>query len=63
MSNTPKLTLGPLLFNWPVEQVAEFYGRIAKLAPVDTVCLGEVVCPKREPLLGEALAEAAGTSS
>ena len=60
MNNGPKLTLGPLLFNWPVEQVAEFYGRIAKLAPVDTVCLGEVVCPKREPLLGEAVAEAAG---
>jgi collagenase-like PrtC family protease len=55
-----KLTLGPLLFNWPAKSVAEFYGRIAGLAPIDTVCLGEVVCAKREPLLGEALAEAAG---
>jgi len=59
MSDGPKLTLGPLLFNWPAEQVGEFYSRIAELAPVDTVCLGEVVCPKREPLLGETLAAAA----
>lgn len=59
MSDGPKLTLGPLLFNWPAEQVGEFYSRIAELAPVDTVCLGEVVCPKREPLLGETLATAA----
>jgi len=57
---TPKLTLGPLLFNWPAETVAEFYGRIAGLAPIDTVCLGEVVCAKREPLLGDAMADAAG---
>jgi len=60
MSDSLKLTLGPLLFNWPADQVAEFYGRIAELAPVDTVCLGEVVCQKREPLLGGTLAEAAG---
>jgi collagenase-like PrtC family protease len=60
MSATPKLTLGPLLFHWPAEWTAEFYSRIAELAPVDTVCLGEVVCPKREPLLGATLADAAG---
>ena len=59
MNCSAKLTLGPLLFNWPGEQMAEFYGRIAREAPVDTVCLGEVVCPKREPLIGAALAEAA----
>jgi collagenase-like PrtC family protease len=59
MSDGLKLTLGPLLFNWPAEQVGEFYSRIAELAPVDTVCLGEVVCPKREPLMGETLATAA----
>lgn len=60
MSDAPKLTLGPLLFNWPADRVSEFYSRIAKLAPVDTVYLGEIVCAKREPLLGETLAEAAG---
>ncbi len=59
MSDSAKLTLGPLLFNWPADRVSEFYSRIAELAPVDTVCLGEVICPKREPLMGEALAEAA----
>ena len=59
MNGAAKLTLGPLLFNWPAEWITEFYRRIAELAPVDTVCLGEVVCPKREPLLGEALAESA----
>ena len=60
MSDDLKLTLGPLLFNWPADFTAEFYSRIAELTPVDTVCLGEVVCAKREPLLGETLAEAAG---
>ncbi|MCK5275828.1 MAG: U32 family peptidase [Alphaproteobacteria bacterium] len=60
MSDAAKLTLGPLLFNWPADWTAEFYSRIAELAPVDTVCMGEVVCAKREPLLGATLAEAAG---
>lgn len=59
MRGAAKLTLGPLLFNWQAERMAEFYGRIAREAPIDTVCLGEVVCPKREPLAGTVLAEAA----
>lgn len=54
-----RLTLGPLLFNWPAEHVRSFYARIAREAPVETVCLGEVVCPKRAPLLAAALADAA----
>ncbi|MHA1152375.1 MAG: ubiquinone anaerobic biosynthesis protein UbiV [Alphaproteobacteria bacterium] len=44
-----KLTLGPLLFNWPAERARDFYFRIAEEAPVDTVCIGEVVCSKRAP--------------
>lgn len=44
-----RLTLGPLLFNWPAEKRRDFYFRIADEAPVDTVCLGEVVCSKRTP--------------
>lgn len=44
-----KLTLGPVLFNWPPEALRDFYYRIADEAPVDTVCLGEVVCAKRAP--------------
>jgi len=56
MSTDVKLTLGPLLFNWPAEKVAAFYKQIAQDAPVDTVHLGEVVCAKRAPFLAETLA-------
>ncbi len=48
-AETTRLTLGPLLFNWPVEQRRDFYFRIADEAPVDTVCVGEVICSKRTP--------------
>jgi len=44
------LTLGPLLFNWPAEARRDFYFRMADEAPLDSVCLGEVVCSKRAPL-------------
>ncbi len=44
-----RLTLGPLLFNWPAERWRDFYARIADEAPVDRVVLGEVVCSKRQP--------------
>ena len=54
---TAKLNLGPVLFHWPPEDLRDFYFRIADEAPVDSVCLGEVVCSKRapffEPYLGE----------
>lgn len=43
------LTLGPVLFNWPVEQWRDFYFRVADEAPVDRVLVGEIVCSKREP--------------
>lgn len=43
------LTIGPILFHWPVEQKRDFYFRIADEAPVDTVYLGEVICSKRTP--------------
>jgi collagenase-like PrtC family protease len=36
-----------VLFNWPAEKWCDFYFRIADEAPVDTVCVGEVVCLKR----------------
>jgi O2-independent ubiquinone biosynthesis protein UbiV len=49
------LTLGPVLFNWPVARWIEFYNRIADEAPVDRVCLGEVVCSKRKPFLDEVI--------
>ena len=44
-----QLTLGPILFYWPVEEKRDFYFRIADEANIDTVYLGEVVCSKRIP--------------
>lgn len=51
------LTLGPVLFNWPAEQWRDFYYRIADEAPVDHVSVGEVVCSRRQPLLGAQVAD------
>jgi putative protease len=52
-----RLTLGPILFNWPADEKRDFYLRIADEAPVDTVCLGEVVCSKRTPFFTPHLRE------
>lgn len=54
-----ELALGPLLFNWPADQTADFYARIAEETPVDRVYIGEVVCGKREPARAGVLAGAA----
>jgi collagenase-like PrtC family protease len=51
------LTLGPVLFNWTPARWRDFYAGIADEAPVDTVCLGEVVCSKRQPFFSEVLPE------
>jgi collagenase-like PrtC family protease len=50
-----RLTLGPLLFNWPADRYKDFYCRIADEAPLDRVCIGEVVCFKRQPFLQECI--------
>jgi collagenase-like PrtC family protease len=50
-----RLTLGPLLLNWPADRYRDFYARIADEAPVDRVCIGEVVCSKRLPFLQESM--------
>lgn len=50
-----KLTLGPCLFNWKVNDWKDFYFKIAEEAPVDEVYLGEVVCYKRWPFFEVAL--------
>lgn len=49
MRDRIELSLGPCFFNWPVDDLADFYARIADEAPVDRVYLGEVVCGKRMP--------------
>ncbi|BAE49294.1 ubiquinone anaerobic biosynthesis protein UbiV [Paramagnetospirillum magneticum] len=49
MTTTPKLTLGPVLFNWKPEVLRDFYFRMADEADVDSVHVGEVVCSKRTP--------------
>lgn len=52
-----KLTLGPVLFNWPSARWRDFYARIADEAPVDRVVVGEVVCSKRTPFRIDDLAD------
>ena len=45
----PRLSLGPLQYYWPREQVFAFYQEMAG-APVEIVYLGETVCSKRRQL-------------
>lgn len=59
MADAAKLTLGPVLFNWPAEVWRDFYFRIADEAPVESVYLGEVVCSKRAPFFAPVLDEVA----
>jgi O2-independent ubiquinone biosynthesis protein UbiV len=57
MTGKAKLTLGPVLFNWPPEKWRDFYYRIADEAALDCVTLGEVVCSKRLPFFEPVLAD------
>lgn len=41
-----KLSIGPVLYYWPNEQLRDFYAMVAE-SPVDIVYLGETVCSKR----------------
>jgi collagenase-like PrtC family protease len=51
------LTLGPVLFNWSAERWRDFYFAIADEAPLDSVCVGEIVCAKRAPFFAPVLPE------
>lgn len=55
-----KLTLGPVLYNWEPDAWRDFYFRIADEAPVDAVCVGEVVCSKRLPFFQDLVPEVVG---
>lgn len=46
MTKKLKLSLGPILFFWPKEQVYQFYEEVAD-QPLDMVYLGETVCARR----------------
>jgi len=49
MATNPKISLGPILYYWPKEQILDFYNKIAD-TPVDIIYLGETVCSKRRSL-------------
>ncbi|MDH5354467.1 MAG: U32 family peptidase, partial [Gammaproteobacteria bacterium] len=46
MTDTPKLSLGPLLYYWSKQQTEDFYQSVAN-TDIDIVYLGETVCSKR----------------
>jgi O2-independent ubiquinone biosynthesis protein UbiV len=50
-----RLTLGPVLFNWPAKEWQDFYARIADEAAIDSVVIGETVCAKRLPFFEDLL--------
>ena len=54
-----KLSLGPLLYYWPRQQVLDFYAAAADW-PVDAVYLGETVCSRRHELRLDDWLEIAG---
>lgn len=53
-----ELTVGPLMFLWSPERIADYYAKVAAAPDVSRVYLGEVVCGKRSPLTAEALLDA-----
>jgi len=58
-THKPRLSLGPLLYYWPREQVLDLYAEVLE-GPVDVVYLGETVCSKRRQMRPEDWWELAG---
>jgi collagenase-like PrtC family protease len=56
-ATAPAVVLGPVLFNWPADRLADFFARVADEVDVDRVHVGEVVCSKREPFFADRLPE------
>lgn len=56
-SAKPTLVMGPVLFNWSVDEWVDFHARIADEVAIDRVHVGEVVCSKREPFYADRLPE------
>ena len=54
-----KLSLGPLLYYWPRQQVLDYYAEVTTW-PVDSVYLGETVCARRHELRLDDWLEIAG---
>ena len=54
-----EVTVGPLMFLWSPERIADYYAAVAAAPEVSRVYLGEVVCGKRAPRLEAALTSAA----
>lgn len=53
-----ELTVGPLMFLWSPERIADYYAKVATSPDVSRVYLGEVVCGKRSALTIDALLSA-----
>ena len=48
----PRLSLGPISYYWPKDEVDAFYAMVAE-SPVDIVYLGETICSKRNQVRHE----------
>ena len=42
-----KLTVGPILFHWPAETIADFYRRLAEEAPVEEAAAAFTAAEKK----------------
>lgn len=49
LNKSLKLSLGPVLYFWPKQQLLDFYDEVIK-SPIDIVYLGETICSKRRQM-------------